>query len=94
MYLGRIVELLPDPQAEARHPYTKALLDSTFEPDPAQRRIVTRLSGEIPSAYDLPPGCAFAARCPKATDLCRKDRPPLVADNAAGHAVACHHPLI
>jgi oligopeptide/dipeptide ABC transporter ATP-binding protein len=93
MYLGRIVELLPEPQAEARHPYTRALLDSTFEPDPSQRRVVTRLNGEIPSAYDPPPGCAFAARCPKATDLCRKDRPLLVADDATGHAVACHHPL-
>jgi oligopeptide transport system ATP-binding protein len=93
MYLGRIVELLPEPDAEPRHPYTKALLDSTFAPDPALRKTVVRLSGEIPSAYNPPPGCAFAARCTHATDLCRRERPPLTTDTTSQHAVACHHPL-
>jgi len=92
MYLGRIVEILPQASAEPRHPYTKTLLDSTFEPDPSRRRVVTRLNGEIPSAFDLPPGCAFAARCPRASDLCRRERPDLSAEQ--GHSVACHHPLV
>ncbi len=35
MYLGRVVEVLPDTEAAARHPYTRTLLDSTFDPDPA-----------------------------------------------------------
>lgn len=93
MYLGRIVELLPHPEASPRHPYARALLDSTFAPDPTQRRNVTRLNGEIPSAYDLPPGCAFAARCPGASDLCRRERPALSSAVGDHHAVACHHPL-
>jgi oligopeptide/dipeptide ABC transporter ATP-binding protein len=93
MYLGRIVELLPHPEAAPRHPYTRALLDSTFAPDPTQRKNVTRLSGEIPSAYNLPPGCAFAARCPAASDLCRRERPLLSTVPGDPHAVACHHPL-
>ena len=79
MYLGRIVELLPSPTAAPRHPYTKALLDSTFEPDPTLRRLVAPASGEIPSAFDLPPGCAYASRCAFAQDLCRSKRPELVA---------------
>lgn len=89
MYLGSIVEILPTAQARPRHPYTVALMDSSFAPDPTRRRRVARLSGEIPSAWQRPPGCAFAARCPSASDLCRTTRPTLSADH---HPTACHHP--
>lgn len=92
MYLGRIVEIMRS-DATPAHPYTRALLDSTFEPDPRQRRIITRLAGEIPSAYDLPPGCAFAARCPSVSDVCRRVQPDLTTQRE-GQRVACHHPLI
>jgi oligopeptide/dipeptide ABC transporter ATP-binding protein len=91
MYLGRIVEVMPSDAAPA-HPYTRALLDSTFEPDPKRRRSITRLAGEIPSGYDLPPGCAFANRCPRVTDLCRQVLPTLTSQGS-GHQAACHHPL-
>lgn len=91
MYLGRVVEALPDTAAPARHPYTKTLMDSTFEPDPKKRRLIAPLEGEVPSPYDLPPGCAFVDRCPHASDLCRSETPELKADS--GHAVACHHPI-
>ncbi|MEO9338279.1 oligopeptide/dipeptide ABC transporter ATP-binding protein [Mesorhizobium sp. SB112] len=93
MYLGRIVEILPTTNAMPRHPYTRSLLDSTFEPDPTRRRVVTKLSGEIPSPFNLPLGCAFAARCERATDLCHEQRPDLSKD-VAGHAAACHHPIV
>jgi oligopeptide/dipeptide ABC transporter ATP-binding protein len=92
MYLGRIVEILPSTRSKPRHPYTRALLDSTFEPDPTRRRIVAKLDGEIPSAFNLPPGCAFATRCERATGLCRVQRPELSQDSG-GHAVACHQPI-
>jgi oligopeptide/dipeptide ABC transporter ATP-binding protein len=92
MYLGRIVEILPEPKAKPRHPYTRTLLESNFAPDPAQRRTIRRLTGEIPSAFDLPKGCAFAARCAHADEKCRAVRPELATDDA-GHAYACHHPL-
>jgi len=91
MYLGRVVEALPDTTVAARHPYTRTLMDSTFAPDPAQRRTITPLEGEVPSPFDLPPGCAFAERCPRAIDICRSVIPPLAATD--GHAVACHHPI-
>ena len=90
MYLGRIVEVLPAPGSAARHPYTVALMDSTFEPDPARRRVVTRLTGEIPDAFNPPPGCAYAARCPHASDRCRSERPALA--RYGDHELACHHP--
>ncbi|PZF76804.1 peptide ABC transporter ATP-binding protein [Aestuariivirga litoralis] len=92
MYLGAVVEELPSTEAAPRHPYTRALLDSTFSPDPALRRRLVALKGEIPSPFDLPRGCAFAGRCPHATAHCRDQRPEL-AGEAGGHRVACFHPL-
>jgi oligopeptide/dipeptide ABC transporter ATP-binding protein len=91
MYLGRVVEILPTVQTVPRHPYTRALMDSTFEPDPTRRRVLTRLSGEIPDAFNLPLGCAYAARCPNASDRCRSDRPLLTPEG--NHELACHHPV-
>ena len=91
MYLGRVVEALPDTGAPARHPYTRTLLDSTFDPDPKKRRQIEPLGGEVPSPFSLPPGCAFAARCPIATERCVIEAPILKGD--AGHPVACHNPL-
>ncbi|TBW36807.1 ATP-binding cassette domain-containing protein [Siculibacillus lacustris] len=87
MYLGRVVEILPR-GAPPRHPYTQALLAAAFAPDPKVRRHIVRITGEIPSGYDVPTGCAFAARCPLVEDTCRAIRPALVGDGH--HAVACH----
>lgn len=90
MYLGAVVELLPDTSTAPRHPYTRALMQSNFGPDPARRRAIEPLAGEIPSPFALPPGCAFASRCPHASDLCRREAPALGGD--AAHPVACFHP--
>lgn len=92
MYLGAVVEELSSPTAEPRHPYTRALLDSTFSPDPAKRRTLVALQGEIPSPFSLPKGCAFASRCPKVTSRCREEKPALAGD-ASGHRVACFNPM-
>ena len=56
-----------------------------------QRRQIAPLAGEIPSPFALPPGCAFAGRCPRATDRCRAERPPL--DGDPQQPVACFHPF-
>ena len=90
MYLGAVVEVLPRPDAQPRHPYTRALIDSGFAPDPQRRRAIAPLSGEIPSPFDLPPGCAFAGRCPRASGRCRTERPVL---DASAHPTACFHSL-
>ncbi|MBL9074696.1 ABC transporter ATP-binding protein [Tabrizicola sp.] len=91
MYLGAVVEVLPTAKAAPRHPYTRALTQSAFVPDPARRRQLAPLAGEIPSPFNLPPGCAFASRCPLASDRCRAERPVLSDD--PDHPVACFHPL-
>ena len=87
MYLGRVVEILPS-RAKPRHPYTRALMEAAFVPDPKARRTIDRVTGEIPSGYADVPGCAFAARCPEAVADCRRIRPALVGDGR--RAVACH----
>jgi len=92
MYLGQIVE-----QAEVRellehpvHPYTKALLAAVPVPDASRRRTRYRISGEIPSLVDPPPGCRFAPRCPFVIDRCRVEDPPLVPFQGTSRLVACH----
>jgi peptide/nickel transport system ATP-binding protein/oligopeptide transport system ATP-binding protein len=92
MYLGRIVEVAPadDLFARPRHPYAQALLASVPVPDPARRRAVVPLLGEIPSALDPPSGCRFHTRCPKADARCRVEEPEL-GYRGGGTAVACHH---
>jgi oligopeptide/dipeptide ABC transporter ATP-binding protein len=91
MYLGRVVEVLPQARDTPHHPYARALMNSHFEPDPIRRKQVQILAGEIPSPFNLPAGCAFAARCPAATERCRSERPMLVTA-PDGHQIACHHP--
>lgn len=91
MYLGRPVEIGPKDQvfANPRHPYTRALLSATPVADPRARKQRIKLQGELPSPLNVPPGCAFAPRCWKATDKCRAQRPEL-GDGV--HQAACFFP--
>jgi len=91
MYLGRIVESADRRSLWAlpRHPYTRALMDAV--PDPARRRQSVPLTGDLPSPQNLPSGCRFHPRCPKATAVCA-EREPVLREVALGHEVACHHP--
>ena len=91
MYLGSVVEVLEDPQAAPAHPYTAALMASSFTPDPTARATIAPMEGEIPSPFALPPGCPFAPRCPRALDRCRNAYPPTVP--TARGRVACFNPI-
>lgn len=92
MYLGSVVEELPSTETRPCHPYTRALLDSTFSPNPAMRRTLVPLQGEIPSPFDLQRGCDFAGRCPNVMARCREEVPKLEG-SSSGHRVACFNPL-
>lgn len=90
MYLGRVVESGPTAEvlSKPRHPYTRALLDAVPVSHPSMRRSRAPLSGDPPSPIELPKGCAFAARCPHATEGCRLSVPP-DRTVGAGHIAAC-----
>lgn len=91
MYLGRIVESAPTKELfnQTRHPYTKALFSAIPSLDPDTKDVAQRLTGEIPSPTNQPPGCTFHTRCPHVQDICKQKVPTLEASDA-GHAVSCH----
>jgi oligopeptide/dipeptide ABC transporter ATP-binding protein len=93
MYLGRIVELSPRAElfADARHPYTQALLRSVPSITAGKRRVGKVLQGDPPSPLDPPTGCHFHPRCPHATDVCRTETPALTPTGDRLRWVACHH---
>jgi peptide/nickel transport system ATP-binding protein len=93
MYAGKKVEeasvetLFESP----RHPYTRGLMASmpavaTFGSNSDARLV--EIPGMVPSLTNLPPGCAFAPRCPLAIDRCRAEYPPL-QDWGDQHFAAC-----
>ena len=91
MYLGEFVEVGSIDQVfnTPMHPYSNALMSSVMVPDPTKKAEVVTLEGEIPSPINLPQGCFFAARCPKATEECFKNHPQMV-DMGGGHKVRCY----
>ncbi|MFD9685600.1 ABC transporter ATP-binding protein [Kitasatospora sp. NPDC059088] len=96
MYAGRIAETGPAAElfARPRHPYTAALLASTPRLDAPAGRLAA-IDGQPPDLRQELNGCAFAARCSFATEVCREQTPELAgeASTPEEHLVACHHPL-
>ena len=79
MYLGRCVEQGDVNQIfeNPKHPYTQALLSATPKLDQAEKGERIKLTGELPSPLKPPKGCAFHARCWKATERCKVEQPAL-----------------
>ncbi|MGW8065195.1 ABC transporter ATP-binding protein [Streptomyces ziwulingensis] len=90
MYAGRAAETGPVRQVlgRPRAPYTAGLLASLPQDGPRRRRLPA-LRGAPPAPDALGPGCAFAPRCPLASDRCLDHEPASRAVD--GREVACHH---
>ena len=93
MYLGRIVEMgdIEKIFSTPRHPYTRSLLAAI--PEIGGRRVTDDfwLEGEPPDPKNLPAGCRFRPRCPKAQAQCA-EREPTLEEKLPGHADACWYP--
>lgn len=89
MYLGRIVESAPAKElfSAPLHPYTEGLLASIPTAIPGHR-VRAAISGDVPSPVDIPDGCAFHTRCPKAFERCGSETPQLEEVSPGRHA-AC-----
>ncbi|TJZ85544.1 ABC transporter ATP-binding protein [Paracoccus hibiscisoli] len=91
MYAGRIIEAGPTAAiiANPRHPYTRGLIDSV----PQGKRhgaMLTQIKGMTPSLLNLPQGCKFAPRCPRADAACQVE--PALTPAGPDRQVRCHHP--
>ena len=89
MYAGRIAEIGPvrDVVRHPNHPYTEGLMGSIPIIGHRLERL-TQIDGSMPRLTDIPGGCAFNPRCPKAIDRCFTERPEL-HPTASTHS-ACH----
>ena len=78
MYLGQIVELGTTREIFERpsHPYTQSLLRAVPRLVAERRHREAVLKGEVPSPLDIPPGCPFHPRCPRAEAVCTTLAPP------------------
>jgi len=91
MYAGRLVEegRTADVFRTPRHPYTAHLIASL--PRLGDSAPKQGLEGAPPNLANPPAGCRFHPRCPRATDICRRETPPMTW-LAEGHRAACFHP--
>jgi peptide/nickel transport system ATP-binding protein len=95
MYLGQFAEIgdTEDVVRSPKHPYTASLLAASPKTDPDANRRRVLLPGEPPNPVDLPGGCNFAPRCPKADESCRAEEPARSAFADDGHEAACYFPV-
>jgi len=91
MYAGRIVEqgAINDVLDKPVHPYTVGLLGSVPGHNTRGERLF-QIPGMTPSLLNLPTGCAFQARCPRADDACIEE--PEITQPVANRKVRCFHP--
>jgi oligopeptide/dipeptide ABC transporter ATP-binding protein len=89
MYAGVIVEISPVRPlfADPRHPYTMGLMASL--PSPGHKKYHS-IPGSVPDLADMPSGCRFNPRCPRARDVCREKEPEL--ERKGDRAVRCYFP--
>ena len=90
MYAGKIVEQGPTDEVldQPQHPYSHGLLGSIPRVGATGRRL-EQIVGSMPSLLDLPPGCSFRPRCPRADGQCEA---PVGMRTIDDRSVRCFHP--
>ena len=96
MYAGQIVEhgdcdtIFHHP----KHPYTWGLLSSVPRLDKRVSEDLYSIPGTPPDLLAPPVGCAFAARCKYAMNICRTSQPPCIDFSEPDHYASCwlNHP--
>jgi oligopeptide/dipeptide ABC transporter ATP-binding protein len=91
MYAGRVVEEAPVKELfdDPLHPYTQGLLESLPRLEAGRRqRHLQAIPGLVPNLLELPTGCKFAPRCPKAVEQCWPTEPEL-REIRPGHWARC-----
>jgi oligopeptide/dipeptide ABC transporter ATP-binding protein len=93
MYAGKIVERASAAAifSQPLHPYTVGLLNSLPGTGGKKKKRLEAIPGVVPSLLDLPSGCRFRDRCPKAASPCAETEPQLMELEPA-HFVACYFP--
>lgn len=92
VYAGEIIEYASKEQLflSPTHPYTRGLFASLPGMNGGEKRLKP-IAGSVPDPTNLPKGCRFAPRCPRATDACREEAVPMV-EISAGHLCRCCNP--
>lgn len=93
MYAGRIAELgdAGHIMSHPSHPYSAALMLSAMISETPPKTPLKTIGGGVPALGAFPAGCRFHPRCPRASDICRREQPPL--REVGPLAMACHHPI-
>ncbi|MHB8156250.1 MAG: ABC transporter ATP-binding protein [Desulfocucumaceae bacterium] len=80
MYAGRMVKEAPVEMLfdEPLHPYTRGLLSSIPRMEEKKDKLFV-IEGTVPNPMHLPPGCAFAPRCPEAVGQCHRESPSILS---------------
>ena len=95
MYAGRIIEsgTCEDILKNPRHPYTIGLLNAVPRLDASEDEQLVAINGAPPNLAKLKDDCAFAPRCPYASELCRSNCPTLRQVGDREHFAACHYEI-
>lgn len=89
MYCGQVVEeaSVEDLFEDPLHPYTQGLINSIPNIEDEISRLES-IKGNVPPPTNLPQGCRFAPRCPKAFDRCFSEIPDLLKEDG-NRSVRC-----
>ncbi len=97
LYAGRVVERAGrhDLFRVPRHPYTHGLLASIPRLDAAKGERLSPIRGSVADNIPWTSGCAFAPRCPNATNTCVETTPVMETDTTVTgeRLLRCHHPV-